>query len=82
MSAVVKGPAGEISVPVVAHTEGQERLVRDRGKGGDRLAQRSEVDKSRIEIVRWSLGGDYAPRAAAFEKRFALGGRRRSRPRS
>ena len=26
----------------------------------------------RIGIVGWSLGGYYAPRAAAFEKRFAL----------
>lgn len=38
----------------------------------DWLEQRSDVDASKIGIVGWSLGGYYAPRAAAFEKRFAL----------
>jgi len=38
----------------------------------DWLATRGDVDASRIGIVGWSLGGYYAPRAAAFEKRFAL----------
>ena len=38
----------------------------------DYLENRSDVDSSRIGIVGWSLGGYYAPRAAAFEKRFAL----------
>jgi dienelactone hydrolase len=38
----------------------------------DWLEQRPDVDASRIGIVGWSLGGYYAPRAAAFEKRFAL----------
>jgi dienelactone hydrolase len=38
----------------------------------DYLEGRADVDPSRIGIVGWSLGGYYAPRAAAFEKRFAL----------
>jgi dipeptidyl aminopeptidase/acylaminoacyl peptidase len=38
----------------------------------DWLEQRADVDAARIGIVGWSLGGYYAPRAAAFEKRFAL----------
>jgi pimeloyl-ACP methyl ester carboxylesterase len=38
----------------------------------DYLRTRADVDASRIGIVGWSLGGYYAPRAAAFEKRFAL----------
>ena len=35
------------------------------------LAARSEIDASRIGVMAISLGGYYAPRAAAFEKRFA-----------
>lgn len=42
------------------------------GAAVDWLENRPEVDASRIGIVGWSLGGYYAPRAAAFEKRFAL----------
>jgi dienelactone hydrolase len=42
------------------------------GAAIDWLEQRADVDTSRIGIVGWSLGGYYAPRAAAFEKRFAL----------
>ncbi|MEV4290836.1 alpha/beta fold hydrolase [Nonomuraea bangladeshensis] len=38
----------------------------------DWLETRPDVDRSRIGITGWSLGGYYAPRAAAFEKRFAL----------
>ncbi|WP_448620335.1 alpha/beta hydrolase family protein [Geodermatophilus sp. URMC 65] len=38
----------------------------------DFLQARDDVDDARIGIVGWSLGGYYAPRAAAFEKRFAL----------
>ncbi|WP_205752289.1 alpha/beta fold hydrolase [Cryptosporangium phraense] len=38
----------------------------------DHLSTRSDVDPSRIGIVGWSLGGYYAPRVAAFEKRYAL----------
>jgi dienelactone hydrolase len=33
---------------------------------------RDDVDAARIGLVGWSLGGYYAPRAAAFEKRLAL----------
>ena len=36
----------------------------------DYLETRSDVDASRVGIVANSLGGYYAPRAAAFEKRF------------
>jgi dipeptidyl aminopeptidase/acylaminoacyl peptidase len=38
----------------------------------DYLVGRDDVDASRIGLVGWSLGGYYAPRAAAFEKRLAL----------
>jgi dienelactone hydrolase len=37
----------------------------------DYLEQRADVDRSRIGIQGVSLGGYYAPRAAAFEKRLA-----------
>jgi alpha-beta hydrolase superfamily lysophospholipase len=37
----------------------------------DYLAERTEVDPERIGVMAISLGGYYAPRAAAFEKRFA-----------
>ncbi|HXA36930.1 MAG TPA: alpha/beta fold hydrolase [Steroidobacteraceae bacterium] len=39
----------------------------------DALELRTDVDAKRIGILGISLGGYYAPRAAAFEKRFALG---------
>ena len=42
------------------------------GAAVDHLETRDDVDAARIGIVGWSLGGYYAPRAAAFEKRFAL----------
>ncbi|GAA3341681.1 alpha/beta fold hydrolase [Amorphoplanes nipponensis] len=38
----------------------------------DHLLDRGDVDPARIGLVGWSLGGYYAPRAAAFEKRLAL----------
>jgi dienelactone hydrolase len=38
----------------------------------DHLVGRDDVDDDRIGLVGWSLGGYYAPRAAAFEKRLAL----------
>ena len=38
----------------------------------DYLASRADVDASRIGVMGWSLGGYYAPRAAAFEPRFSL----------
>jgi dipeptidyl aminopeptidase/acylaminoacyl peptidase len=38
----------------------------------DYLESRADVDSSRIGIVGWSLGGYYAPRAAAYEKRFKI----------
>ena len=37
----------------------------------DFLAARAEIDSSRIGVMAISLGGYYAPRAAAFDKRFA-----------
>jgi len=37
----------------------------------DWLAARSEIDEKRIGVMAISLGGYYAPRAAAFEPRFA-----------
>lgn len=38
----------------------------------DYLQTRGDVDPDRIGIMGWSLGGYYAPRAAAFEKRLKL----------
>jgi dienelactone hydrolase len=38
----------------------------------DYLETRPDVDTDRIGLVGWSLGGYYAPRAAAFEKRLKL----------
>ncbi len=38
----------------------------------DYLEGRDDVRADRIGLVGWSLGGYYAPRAAAFEKRLAL----------
>jgi dienelactone hydrolase len=38
----------------------------------DYLQTRPDVDARRIGIMGWSLGGYFAPRAAAFEPRFAL----------
>lgn len=38
----------------------------------DYLEGRPDVDSARIGIMGWSLGGYFAPRAAAFEKRLAL----------
>ena len=38
----------------------------------DYLETRDDVDADRIGLVGWSLGGYYAPRAAAYEKRIKL----------
>ncbi len=38
----------------------------------DYLESRDDVGPARIGLVGWSLGGYFAPRAAAFEKRLAL----------
>jgi alpha-beta hydrolase superfamily lysophospholipase len=35
------------------------------------VAQRSDVDPKRVAIIAYSAGGYYAPRVAAFEKRYA-----------
>lgn len=37
----------------------------------DYVAARADVDPKRVAIMAFSMGGYYAPRAAAFEKRFA-----------
>jgi dienelactone hydrolase len=42
------------------------------GAAIDYLETLSDVDRERIGIVGWSLGGYYAPRAACYEKRFKL----------
>jgi pimeloyl-ACP methyl ester carboxylesterase len=42
------------------------------GAAVDFLEGRADVDAARIGMMGWSLGGYYAPRAAAYEKRFAL----------
>jgi alpha-beta hydrolase superfamily lysophospholipase len=38
----------------------------------DLLEKRTDVDAGMLGICAWSLGGFFAPRAAAFEKRFKL----------
>jgi pimeloyl-ACP methyl ester carboxylesterase len=38
----------------------------------DYLERRQDVDTKRIGMMGWSLGGYYAPRAVAYESRFAL----------
>jgi dienelactone hydrolase len=38
----------------------------------DHLQSRADVRRDRIGLAGWSLGGYYAPRAAAFDKRIAL----------
>lgn len=38
----------------------------------DYLEARTDCDPERIGVAAWSLGGYYAPRAAAFEPRFSL----------
>jgi dienelactone hydrolase len=42
------------------------------GAAVDYLETRNDVDAERIGMMGWSLGGYYAPRAAAYEKRFKL----------
>lgn len=42
------------------------------GAAVDWLEARGEVAADRIGMMGWSLGGFYAPRAAAFEKRFKM----------
>lgn len=42
------------------------------GAAVDILERRSDVDRTRIGMMGWSLGGYYAPRAAIYEKRFKL----------
>lgn len=39
----------------------------------DYLAKRDDVDAERIGMMGWSMGGYYAPRALAYEPRFAIG---------
>jgi dipeptidyl aminopeptidase/acylaminoacyl peptidase len=41
------------------------------GAAYDYMATRAEVDPKRMAIMAFSMGGYYAPRAAAFEKRYA-----------
>ncbi|HET6492969.1 MAG TPA: prolyl oligopeptidase family serine peptidase [Burkholderiales bacterium] len=41
------------------------------GAAYDYVAGRTDVDPKRVGIMAYSMGGYYAPRAAAFEKRFA-----------
>ena len=42
------------------------------GACADALERRPDVDRNFLGICAWSLGGYFAPRAAAFEKRFKL----------
>ncbi len=67
---IVDGPGNGESVrfrnlPLIAETE------RYASAAFDYLAARPEVDASRIGVMALSLGGYYAPRAAALEPRFA-----------
>ena len=67
---IVDGPGNGESVrfrglPLIAETE------RYAGAALDYLAGRREIDAKRIGVIAISLGGYYAPRAAALDKRFA-----------
>ena len=67
---IVDGPGNGESIrfrnlPLIAETE------RYAAAAFNYLAGRSEIDPDRIGIMALSLGGYYAPRAAAFEQRFA-----------
>ena len=42
------------------------------GAAVDWLEGQADVDRARIGMMGWSLGGYFAPRAAAFEPRFSL----------
>lgn len=53
-------------LPAIVETE------RWAAKAVDLLEARTDVDPDKIGMMGWSLGGFYAPRAAAFEKRFRL----------
>ena len=53
-------------LPAIPETE------RWAGAAVDYLERRHDVDPRRIGMMGWSLGGYYAPRAVAYEKRFAL----------
>lgn len=52
-------------LPTIVETE------KPAGAAIDWLEKRSDIDAKRIGMVALSLGGYYAPRACAFEKRFA-----------
>ena len=43
------------------------------GAAVDYLETRADVDPCRIGMMGWSMGGYYAPRALAYEPRFAIG---------
>lgn len=43
------------------------------GAAVDYLETRKDVDAGRIGMMGWSMGGYYAPRALAYEPRFAIG---------
>ena len=67
---IVDGPGNGESVrfrnlPLIAETE------RYASAAYDYLAARPEIDPHRIGVIALSLGGYYAPRAAALEPRFA-----------
>ena len=67
---IVDGPGNGESVrfrnlPLIAETE------RYASAAYDYLAARPEIDARRIGVIALSLGGYYAPRAAALEPRFA-----------
>lgn len=54
-------------------TRGQTAVVESETWAGaciDYLETRDDVDPERVGILGWSLGGYFAPRAAAYEKRF------------
>ena len=53
-------------LPAIVDTE------RWAGAAVDYLETRADVARDRIGMMGWSLGGYYAPRAAAYEKRFKL----------
>lgn len=67
---IVDHPGAGAALRLLGLTSGPD-TEKPAGASVDYLETRADVDPRRIGIMALSLGGYYAPRAAAFEKRFA-----------
>jgi len=66
---IVDHPGAGAALRLLGLTSGPE-TEKPAGAAVDYLQTRADVDTQRLGIIALSLGGYYAPRAAAFEKRF------------